>query len=94
MTDQMQLSQSASSAAVSFASIGVRHTTINEAPGVSLNPQQKLAVGSVLDVRDPNYATIERDQKSVPSQQLATLTFIYPAFRGPSYTQTPLTMES
>jgi hypothetical protein len=54
MADQLQSPQSVSSTAVSFASIGVKHTTINEASGVSLNPQKKLAVGSVLDVRNSN----------------------------------------
>lgn len=34
----------------SFASIGIHNSSINEASGVSLNQQQKLAVGSVLDV--------------------------------------------
>lgn len=35
----------------SFSSLGIRNTTINEAPGVRLSPHQKLVVGSVLDVR-------------------------------------------
>lgn len=34
----------------SFESVGVKHTSINQAPGVNLSPHQKLVVGSVLDV--------------------------------------------
>lgn len=33
-----------------MTSVGVHNSTISEAPGVSLSPSQKLAVGSVLDV--------------------------------------------
>jgi hypothetical protein len=32
-------------------SIGVRNTSVNTVPGVSLSPHQNLLVGSVLDVR-------------------------------------------
>lgn len=34
-----------------FASIGVKNTKINTAPGVELTDQQRVLVGSVLDVR-------------------------------------------
>lgn len=34
----------------SFESVGVKHTSINQAPGVNLSPHQKLVVGSVLDL--------------------------------------------
>jgi len=33
-----------------MTSVGVHNSTISEAPGVSLSPSQKLAVGSVLDL--------------------------------------------
>ncbi|KAI1445531.1 hypothetical protein F5Y02DRAFT_386538 [Annulohypoxylon stygium] len=38
------------SSTVSFESIGVRNTQVNEAPGVSLSSDQKVLVGSVLDL--------------------------------------------
>ncbi|KAK4208033.1 hypothetical protein QBC37DRAFT_432558 [Rhypophila decipiens] len=34
----------------SFESVGVKHTSISQAPGVNLSPHQKLVVGSVLDL--------------------------------------------
>jgi hypothetical protein len=34
----------------SFASVGIKNSDINTAPGINLTPQQKLAVGSVLDL--------------------------------------------
>jgi hypothetical protein len=36
--------------AFSFTSLGVKNTNINTGPGITLNDQQQLAVGSVLDV--------------------------------------------
>jgi hypothetical protein len=33
-----------------MASVGIKNDNINQAAGVSLNPQQKVAVGSVLDL--------------------------------------------
>ncbi|KAI1212129.1 uncharacterized protein F4807DRAFT_458332 [Annulohypoxylon truncatum] len=38
----------------SFESIGVRNTRVNEAPGVKLSSDQKLLVGSVLDLFEGN----------------------------------------
>ncbi|EJT79942.1 hypothetical protein GGTG_05024 [Gaeumannomyces tritici R3-111a-1] len=38
----------------SFSSLGIRNSTINEAPGVQLSPHQKLVVGSVLDLFEGN----------------------------------------
>lgn len=35
---------------LSFASIGIKNTEINTAPDVTLTPQQKVLVGSILDV--------------------------------------------
>lgn len=40
----------AGQATPSFDSVGIHNSNINEASGVTLNQQQKVAVGSVLDV--------------------------------------------
>jgi len=37
----------------SFSSLGIKNTAVNELPGVRLSSQQKVLVGSVLDVRLP-----------------------------------------
>jgi len=36
--------------APSFDTVGVKHTTVNSAPGVTLSPHQSLLIGSVLDL--------------------------------------------
>lgn len=41
----------ADSNAPSFSSLGIKHTDIKTAAGVNLSDQQKVIVGSVLDVR-------------------------------------------
>ncbi|KAM7192076.1 hypothetical protein V8F20_009052 [Naviculisporaceae sp. PSN 640] len=38
----------------SFESVGIKHTSINQAPGVNLSPHQKLVVGSILDLFEGN----------------------------------------
>lgn len=45
-----QPGQSTANQALSFTSVGVKNTDINAAAGINLNDQQKLAVGTVLDV--------------------------------------------
>lgn len=45
-----QAQASADASAPSFSSIGVKRTNIETAPGVNLSEQQKVLVGSVLDV--------------------------------------------
>jgi hypothetical protein len=51
-----QAQSAADANAPSFASLGIEHTTINEKAGVSLSSQQKLLVGSVLDVQPQSSA--------------------------------------
>jgi hypothetical protein len=46
-----QAQASADASAPSFSSIGIKRTDIQTAPGVNLSEQQKVLVGSVLDVR-------------------------------------------
>lgn len=46
-----QAQASADANAPSFSSIGIKRTNIETAPGVNLSEQQKVLVGSVLDVR-------------------------------------------
>lgn len=45
-----QAQASADASAPSFSSIGIKRTNIETAPGVNLSEQQKVLVGSVLDV--------------------------------------------
>lgn len=51
---QAQAAAAPNSDQPSFSSLGIRNTTINEAPGVQLSPHQKLVVGSVLDLFEGN----------------------------------------
>lgn len=46
-----QAQATADANAPSFSSIGIKRTNIESAPGVNLSEQQKVIVGSVLDVR-------------------------------------------
>ena len=49
-------SMASQAGSASMASVGIKNDNINQAAGVSLNPQQKVAVGSVLDVNFlPNF---------------------------------------
>lgn len=45
--------QASSSQSASFSSLGITNTSINEAAGVQLTEDQKVLVGSVLDVTLP-----------------------------------------
>lgn len=45
-----QVQAAADASAPSFSSIGIKNTNIETAPGVNLSEQQKVLVGSVLDV--------------------------------------------
>lgn len=45
-----QAQAAADASAPSFSSIGIKRTNIETAPGVNLSEQQKVLVGSVLDV--------------------------------------------
>lgn len=49
-SETAQAQASADASAPSFSSIGIKRTNIETAPGVSLSEQQKVLVGSVLDV--------------------------------------------
>jgi len=42
--------QAAATSTPSFSSLGIKNTSINEGSGVQLSSQQKVLVGSVLDV--------------------------------------------
>lgn len=46
--------EQADASSASFASLNVKNTNINEAPGVKLTDQQKTVVGSVLDLFEGN----------------------------------------
>lgn len=50
-SETAQAQASADASAPSFSSIGIKRTNIETAPGVNLSEQQKVLVGSVLDVR-------------------------------------------
>ncbi|KAH8779781.1 hypothetical protein F5883DRAFT_626161 [Diaporthe sp. PMI_573] len=49
-----QAQASADASAPSFSSIGIKRTDIQTAPGVNLSEQQKVLVGSVLDLFEGN----------------------------------------
>ncbi|KAL1863024.1 hypothetical protein Daus18300_008180 [Diaporthe australafricana] len=49
-----QAQASADASAPSFSSIGIKRTNIESAPGVNLSEQQKVLVGSVLDLFEGN----------------------------------------
>ena len=72
----------------SFESLGIRNTNINAAPGVNLSSEQKVIVGSVLDVSATtinNRHTTFTSFADVPTQSLP----------GSIYTQTitPLSLH-
>lgn len=50
-SETAKVQASADATAPSFSSIGIKRTNIETAPGVNLSEQQKVLVGSVLDVR-------------------------------------------
>ena len=77
-----------SSTSPSFESLGIRNTNINAAPGVNLSSEQKVIVGSVLDVSATtinNRHTTFTSFADVPTQSLP----------GSIYTQTitPLSLH-
>lgn len=49
-SETAQAQAKADASAPSFSSIGIKRTNIETAPGVNLSEQQKVLVGSVLDV--------------------------------------------
>jgi hypothetical protein len=51
--NQKTAQMSTSTSIPSESSLGIESTNIQTAPGVELNPQQRIIVGSVLDVRTP-----------------------------------------
>ncbi|KAG8161026.1 hypothetical protein KVR01_009290 [Diaporthe batatas] len=51
---QAQASADTTATAPSFSSIGIKRTTIETAPGVTLSEHQKVLVGSVLDLFEGN----------------------------------------
>lgn len=50
-SETAQAQAAADAKAPSFSSLGIKHTDIKTASGVNLSDQQKVIVGSVLDVR-------------------------------------------
>lgn len=53
-SETAKVQASADASAPTFSSIGIKRTNIETAPGVNLSEQQKVLVGSVLDVRYPS----------------------------------------
>ncbi|OLN86549.1 hypothetical protein CCHL11_08525 [Colletotrichum chlorophyti] len=53
-SDTAKAQASADANAPTFDSVGIKNTNINEKPGVSLSQQQKVLVGSVLDLFEGN----------------------------------------
>lgn len=49
-SESAKIQQQANASSASFASHGIRNTNINAASGVDLSDQQKVLVGSILDV--------------------------------------------
>lgn len=54
-SDTAKAQAAADADAPSLSSLGIQHTDIKTAAGVTLSDQQKVVVGSVLDVRAPNH---------------------------------------
>ncbi|KAI0151186.1 hypothetical protein BJ166DRAFT_501326 [Pestalotiopsis sp. NC0098] len=53
-SESAKIQQQANASSASFASHGIRNTNINAAAGVDLSDQQKVLVGSILDLFEGN----------------------------------------
>lgn len=53
----------AGSSCPTLSSLGIKNVNINEPPGVTLSPHEKLLVGSLLDVRPATRLGTEVDTK-------------------------------
>jgi hypothetical protein len=49
-SETAKIQQQANASSASFASHNIKNTNVNTAPGVDLSDQQKVLVGSILDV--------------------------------------------